>query len=115
MKVLEDEFTPALFNDEKLVERVLPSLRKAIGAENLVLVRAGHGGRGLQPLRPGGRADLHVPPGVGRTETPGGSTHGRADIPVAALGGVLSRRRTDLQTGITAMATAVLDLLPPKK
>ncbi len=114
VKVREEEFTPALFNDEKLVERVLPSLKKAIGAENVVLAEPAMGGEDF-------------------------SRYGRAGVPIFMfrLGSVEPQRlagyqRTGavpslhsavyypdpeptLQTGITAMTTAVLDLLPPQK
>lgn len=109
----EDEFTPALFNNEELVERVLPSLKKAVGADNVVLSEPAMGGEDF-------------------------SRYGRAGVPIFMfrLGSVEAKRlegyaRTGqvpslhsaiyypdveltLQTGVTAMATAVLDLLPPK-
>jgi hippurate hydrolase len=111
--IRDDEFTPALFNNEELVERVLPSLQKAVGEDNLVPSEPAMGGEDF-------------------------SRYGRAGVPIFMfrLGSVEAKRlagyeRTGaipslhsavyypdaeltLQTGVTAMSTAVLDLLPPK-
>jgi amidohydrolase len=113
IKILEDEFTPALFNDEKLVARVLPSLKRAVGEDNIVLSEPAMGGEDF-------------------------SRYGRAGVPIFMfrLGSVEAKRlagylrvgdapslhsavyypdaELTLQTGVTAMVTAVLDLLPPK-
>jgi hippurate hydrolase len=114
VKILEDEFTPALFNDEKLVERVVPSLRKALGEANVVESEPSMGGEDF-------------------------SRYGLAGVPVFMfrLGSIEPQRMAGLkrtgtlpslhsavyypdveptlQTGITAMTMAVLDLLPPQK
>jgi hippurate hydrolase len=114
VEVMEEEMTPALFNDEKLVAKVVPSLNKALGEENVVGSELSMGGEDF-------------------------SRYGRAGVPVFMfrLGAVDPKRMSGLkrvgdppslhsalfypdadqalQTGITAMTTAVLDLLPPEK
>jgi len=111
--IRDDEFTPALFNNEELVERVLPSLKKAVGADNVVLSEPAMGGEDFSRY---GRAGVPIfmfrlgsvePKRLAGYERTGDipSLHSAVYYPDAEL---------TLQTGVTAMATAVLDLLPPK-
>ena len=112
--VSEDEATPSLFNDEKLVERVVPVFRKALGDENVVASKPSMGGEDFSRYgRAGvpifmfrlGSIDPKRMAGLKRTDTLP-SLHSAVYYPDA---------EQTLQTGITAMASAVLDLLPPKK
>ncbi len=114
INILEDEFTPALFNDEKLVERVLPSLQKAIGAENLVLAEPAMGGEDFSRY---GRAGVPIFMfRLGSVDPKRLAGYKRTgDIPSLHSAVYYPDAEPTLQTGITAMATAVLDLLPPKK
>jgi hippurate hydrolase len=114
VEVLEEEMTPALFNDEKLVARVVPSLSQALGSENVVASELSMGGEDFSRY---GRAGVPVfmfrlgsidpkrMAGLKRTGEPP-SLHSAVYYPDA---------EATLQTGITAMTAAVLDLLPPKK
>ena len=114
IKVREDEFTPALFNDEKLVERVLPSLRKAVGSENVVLAEPAMGGEDFSRY---GRAGIPIFMfRLGSVEPKRLAGYARVgDIPSLHSSVYYPDPEPTLQTGITAMSTAVLDLLPPKK
>ena len=112
--VLEEEMTPSLFNDEKLVERVVPVFRKALGDGNVVASKPSMGGEDFSRYgRAGvpifmfrlGSVDPKRMAGLKRTGTLP-SLHSAVYYPDA---------EQTLQTGITAMASAVLDLLPPKK
>jgi amidohydrolase len=110
-----DETTPALFNDEKLTERLTGVFRKTLGEANVVPSEPSMGGEDF-------------------------SRYGRAGVPICMfrLGSVESHRLAGLKrggheppslhsslyypdpektlvTGITAMTAAVLDLLPAKK
>ena len=114
VEVLEEEMTPALFNDEELVERVLPSLERAIGADNLIASEPSMGGEDFSRYgRAGvpifmfrlGSVDAHRLAGFRRIGEPP-SLHSAIYYPDA---------EPTLETGITAMTTAVLDLLPPQK
>lgn len=110
-----DEHTPATFNDEKLTERVLPLFRRAIGEGNVVSTEASMGGEDFSRY---GRAGVpicmfrlgSIEPkrlaGLKRGGQEPPSLHSSTYYPDADLA---------LQTGITAMASVVLDLLPPKK
>jgi hippurate hydrolase len=114
IKILEDEFTPALFNDEKLVERVLPSLKKAVGAENVVLAEPAMGGEVFSRY---GRAGVPIFMfRLGSVEPKRLAGYKRTgDIPSLHSAVYYPDAEPTLQTGVTAMTTAVLDLLPPKK
>jgi hippurate hydrolase len=109
-----NEFTPALFNDEKLVERVVPVFRKTLGETNVVQSELAMGGEDfsryalagvpvfmfrlgtIEPKRLAGYRRVGEPP----------SLHSSEYYPDAEAA---------LATGITAMCAAVLDLMPPKK
>ncbi len=114
IKIDEEEFTPALYNDDTLVERVLPSLRKAIGADNVVLAEPALGGEDFSRYgRAGvpsfmfrlGSIDPHRLAGYKRTgKIP--SLHSSTYYPDA---------EATLETGVTAMSMAVIDLLPAIK
>jgi hippurate hydrolase len=114
IKILEDEFTPALFNDEKLVERVLPSLKKAVGVENVVLAEPAMGGEDFSRY---GRAGVPIFMfRLGSVEPKRLAGYKRTgDIPSLHSAVYYPDAEQTLQTGVTAMTTAVLDLLPPKK
>jgi amidohydrolase len=114
VEVMEDEMTPALFNDEKLVARVVPILAKALGDENVVASELSMGGEDFSRYgRAGvpvfmfrlGSIDAKRLAGLKRTGEPP-SLHSAVYYPDADQ---------SLQTGITAMTAAVLGLLPPQK
>jgi hippurate hydrolase len=106
------EGTPAMFNDEKLVEDLLPTLQKTLGKENVIAAEASMGGEDF-------------------------SEYGRAGVPsfMFWLGAVDARRLARyeqlkqeppslhspifypdadaaLVTGITVMSNCLLDLMP---
>lgn len=108
------DWTPATKNDSDLVERVVPSFRKALGDENVILVEPSMGGEDF-------------------------SQYGRAGVPIFMfrLGSVKAERfaemkkegktppslhspfyypdpRESIATGVTAMSAAVVDLLNGK-
>jgi hippurate hydrolase len=114
VEVMEEEMTPALFNDEKLVERLVPLLRKTLGDANVVPSEQSMGGEDFSRYgRAGvpvcmfrlGSVDPKRLAGLKRTGEPP-SLHSAVYYPDADQ---------TLETGITAMTAAVLDLLPPKK
>lgn len=113
VKVLEEEYTPALFNDEELVERVVPVLAEAIGESNLIESEPSMGGEDFSRYgRAGvpifmfrlGSVDAKRLAGYRRVGEPP-SLHSAVYYPDA---------EPTLQTGITAMSTAALDLLKKK-
>jgi hippurate hydrolase len=114
LKVSDEEYTPSLFNDEELVARVVPVFEKVLGKENVIASEPSMGGEDFSRY---GRAGVPVfmfrlgsinpkrMAGLKRTDTVP-SLHSAVYYPDA---------EETLQTGITAMASAVLDLLPPQK
>ena len=114
VKVSDKEYTPSLFNDEKLVARVVPVFEKVLGDENVIDSEPSMGGEDFSRYgRAGvpvfmfrlGSIDAKRMAGLKRTGTLP-SLHSAVYYPDA---------EETLQTGITAMTSAVLDLLPPKK
>lgn len=106
------EGTPALKNDEKLVNRVLPSLEKAVGQQKLIPAEPVMGGEDFSRYgRAGvpifmfrlGSVDEQRLAGFERIGQPPPSLHSASYYPDI---------EPTLTTGVTAMANAVIDLLP---
>ncbi len=109
------EGTPAMYNDPKLVERVVPALKRALGDDKLVESEASMGGEDYSEFgRVGvpifmfqlGSVDPKRLAGLKRVEQAPPSLHSPLYYPDA---------EETLVTGITAMSAAVLDVLPAKK
>ncbi len=114
VEVLEEEITPALFNDENWSNASCPSFSVLSGEDNVVASEPAMGGEDFSRYGLAGvpifmfrlgSVDAQRLAGL----TPDGeppSLHSAMYFPDA---------ESTLETGITAMTTAVLDLLPPKK
>jgi hippurate hydrolase len=107
--------TPAVKNDEKLVERVVPIFRRVLGDDKVVQVDPTMGGEDFSEYGLAGAPIFmfrlgSVEPtrlaGYKRLGTTGPSLHSAHYYPDAAEA---------LTTGVTVMSSVVLDLLPPKK
>jgi hippurate hydrolase len=106
----------ALKNDEKLVERLVPVFQRALGKENVVLTEPSMGGEdfsqfGLDGGMPVfqlqvGTVDPQRLAGYKRVGESPPSLHSPLYYPDAEQA---------IPVGVTAMASAVLDLLPPSK
>jgi hippurate hydrolase len=109
------EGTPATFNDEKLVERLLPTLQKALGEENVTRAEASMGGEDFSEY---GRAG--VPSFIfwlGTVDAKRLARYEQIKQEPPSLHSPIFYPDADaaLTTGVTAMANCVLDLMPPKK
>jgi amidohydrolase len=109
------EGTPSMFNDAKLVERVLPVFKRVLGEEKVVATEASMGGEDYSEYGLAGvpifmfqlgSVDAQRLAGLKRVGQTPPSLHSPVYYPDA---------EDTLVTGITAMSSAVLDLLPPKK
>jgi amidohydrolase len=109
------EGTPAMFNDAKLVERVLPVFKRVLGEDKVVATEASMGGEDYSEYGLAGvpifmfqlgSVDAQRLAGLKRVEQKPPSLHSPLYYPDA---------EETLVTGVTAMASAVMDLLPPKK
>ena len=109
------EGTPAMFNDAKLVERVTPVLKRTLGDDKVVISDASMGGEDYSEFGLAGvpifmfqlgSVDARRLAGYRRVEQTPPSLHSPLYFPDA---------EETLQTGVNAMASAVLDLLPAKK
>ena len=82
---------------------------------DVVPSRAFDGGRGFQPLRPGGRADLHVPLGSVDAKRLAGYARIGQEPPSLHSAVYYPDAEPTLETGVTAMASAALELLQAKQ
>jgi len=112
--VVVSEGTPAMFNDEDLTNRLTPVFRKALGEENVMTTEPSMGGEdfsryGLEgvPILMFrlGAVDPQRLAGYDRLEQEPPSLHSALFYPDAEAA---------LVTGVTAMSSAVLDLLAKK-
>jgi amidohydrolase len=106
--------TPPTINTPALVDRVLPSLKKAVGESNVVEVEPTMGAEDFGLFSTGGvpifmfRLGTIPPSRVAEAKAKGEnlpSLHSAVYYPDAP---------PSLETGIKAMTTAIVDLLPPK-
>jgi amidohydrolase len=113
--IVVSEGTPAMFNDAKLIERVLPALRQALGDDKVVDSEASMGGEDYSQFGLAGvpifmfrlgSVDAKRLAGYKRVGQEPPSLHSAIYYPDA---------EETLTTGVTAMSAAVLDLLAPKK
>jgi len=109
------EGTPAMFNEPKLVERVLPILKSTLGEDKVVPSEASMGGEDYSEFgRVGvpifmfqlGSIDAQRLAGMQRVGQNPPSLHSPLYYPDA---------EETLVTGVTAMSAAAMDLLRPKK
>lgn len=107
--------TPATNNDERLVERLVPVFKQALGAENVVPVEQSMGGEDFSQFGLAGvpifmfRLGSVSPQRVeeyARKKEPLPSLHSAEYFPAP---------EPTIATGVTAMSAAILDLLPVKK
>ena len=114
VSVIEDEFTPATYNDPALVSRLLPVWRPLLGEENVVERDAEMGGEDFSRY---GREEPRIPifmfrlgtisaERIAESKKPGGkplpSLHSALFWPVP---------RSTIETGVKAMTAAALELL----
>jgi len=107
-----NEFTPALFNDQKLVERMVPVLQKILGDSMVVPSEQSMGGEDFSRY---GRAGVPVAMfrlgSIERTRL-AGLKRGSQEAPSLHSGTYYPDADATLSTGITAMTGMVLELLP---
>jgi len=113
--IVVSEGTPSMHNDEKLVERVVPVLRRALGDDKVVPSEASMGGEDYSEYGLAGvpifmfrlgSVDAQRLAGFERLGQEPPSLHSPVYYPDA---------EETLSTGVIATSAAVLDLLPPKK
>lgn len=111
-KIEKIDGTPALFNDADLVARVVPTFRRTLGEKNVKEVEASMGGEDFSFY---GKAGVPIFMfSLGTTEPSRIASFARLKQDPPSLHSPLyypDAERT-LKTGVTAMAAALLDLLP---
>lgn len=107
------EGTPAMFNDEQLVERCRPTLERAVGAENLLLSEPAMGGEDFSEYGRAGVPIFMFRLGAIDAMRLAGYARLNQEPPSLHSAGFYPDTEPTLVTGVTAMTTLVLDLLPP--
>lgn len=114
IEILE-ETTPALFNDEKMVARLTPIFRKALGDSNVVPSEQSMGGEDFSRYGRAGVPICMFRVGSVEPQRLAGLKRGGQEPPSLHSAIYYPDPDKTLLTGITAMTAAVLDLLSVKK
>ncbi len=112
---VRDEYTPALFNDEKLVERVVPIFQALLGKDNVVESEPAMGGEDFSRYGLAGVPVFMYRLGTIEPKRLAGLTRGGAEPPSLHSAKFFPDADLALNTGVVTMCMAVLDLLPPEK
>jgi hippurate hydrolase len=107
------DFTPSVFNDEKLVERLVPVWKKLLGADNVVQKDPTMGGEDFSFYQKAGAAVLMFRLGSVEPKRLAGLTRGGMEPPSLHSAIYYPDADLALETGVAAMAAAVIELLPP--
>jgi hippurate hydrolase len=110
-----NEYTPSLYNDDKLVERVTPVLRKLLGDDNVVTSEPAMGGEDFSRYGLAGCPIFMYRLGTIEPTRLAGLTRGGAEPPSLHSAAYFPDAELSLKTGVSTMCAAVLDLLPKKK
>jgi amidohydrolase len=110
-----DEHTPALMNDEKLVQRILPVLRKTLGETNVIPSEPSMGGEDFSRYGRAGVPICMLRLGSVEPKRLAGLKRGGKEPPSLHSAVYYPDAEQTLATGVNALCTAALDLLPSKK
>ncbi|MGD9722269.1 MAG: amidohydrolase [Pirellulales bacterium] len=110
-----NETTPALFNDEKLTERVVPVFRKLLGEGNVVQSELAMGGEDFSRYGLAGVPVCMFRLGTVEPKRLAGLTRGGMEAPSLHSATYFPDPDLSLRTGVAAMSEVVLSLLPPKR
>jgi hippurate hydrolase len=113
--VTVSEGTPAMFNDEELVARVLPTLQKTVGKEHVVPAEPSMGGEDFSEYGRAGVPSFMF--WLGSVDEKRLASYKRLNQEPPSLHSPVFYPDAEpaLTTGVTAMTAVVLDLLQPKK
>lgn len=109
-----DDFTPSVYNDDKLVDRLVPVWRELLGAENVVQKDPTMGGEDFSFYQKAGAKVLMFRLGSVEPKRLAGLTRGGQEPPSLHSGIYYPDADLALEIGIAAMATAAMELLPPQ-
>ena len=114
-KVEKLDGTPAMFNDEALVARVVPVFKEVFGEKNVELNEASMGGEDFSFYGKAGVPIFMFT--LGTTEPERIASYARLKQTAPSLHSPLyyPDPQPSIQTGVTAMTSALLHLLPPEK
>jgi hippurate hydrolase len=112
---LAEDTTPAVFNDEKLVERVTPVFRRVLGEKNVVQSEMSMGGEDFSRYGLAGVPIFMYRLGAVESKRLAGLKRGGQDPPSLHSPIFYPDAEEALVTGVTTMSAAVMELLPAKK
>jgi hippurate hydrolase len=107
--------TPATFNDERLVERLVPVFRRTLGDENVVPVELSMGGEDFSQFGLAGVPIFMFRLGSIAPEKIAAFLKEGKTLPSLHSAEYAPDPRATIATGVTAMSSALLDLLAPPK
>ena len=112
---LLDEGTPAVYNDEKLVARLVPVFERRLGTRNVVPSERAMVGEDFSRYREAGVPSVMFSLGSIERKRLAGLKRLGPDLPSLHSAFYYPDAEETLVTGITVLSAAVLELLPPKK
>ncbi len=107
------DFTPAVYNDDKLVERLVPVWQKLLGAENVVQKDPTMGSEDFSFYQKAGAAVLMFRLGSVEPKRLAGLTRGGMEPPSLHSAIYYPDADLALDVGVAVMAAAAIELLPP--
>mgnify|MGYP002622485859 CR=1 FL=1 len=107
-----EEFTPALFNDEELVQRVVPVFQRLLGEGNVVASQQAMGGEDFSRYAADGVPIFMFRLGTIEPKRLAGLTRGGMQPPSLHSAKYFPDPELALQTGVPAMCDSVLRLMP---
>lgn len=114
-KIERIDGTPATFNDEKLVARVVPVFRRVLGDENVEEVEASMGGEDFSLYGRAGVPIFMFTLGTTEKQRLAGFARLKQEPPGLHSALYYPDPELSLTTGVTAMCSALLDLLPTER
>jgi hippurate hydrolase len=109
------EGTPAMYNNDELVARLLPTLQKTLGKEHVIPAEPAMGGEDFSEYGRAGVPSFMFWLGSVQQKRLDGFKRFNQEPPSLHSPVYYPDAEETLTTGITAMTAAVLDLLPAKK
>ncbi len=107
--------TPAMRNDERLVDRLVPVFARALGADNVVPVEQSMGGEDFSQYGLAGVPSFMFRLGSVTPERMEEFSRAKKPLPSLHSAEYFPAPEPTIVTGIKAMTAAILDLLPAKK
>lgn len=107
--------TPATFNDERLVEKVVPAFNRVLGSDNVVPVEQSMGGEDFSQYGLAGVPSFMFRLGSIDPARVDAAHKAGKSLPSLHSPEYFPTPEPTIATGVTAMSSAILELLPPPR